>query len=85
VQKQMFKVLTKVETKTGHFWSRIGTGFRNRDDSINMLLHAMPFNGEIQLRELDEEDLKRREEYASRANSRVPGAVAATSHDPVPF
>jgi hypothetical protein len=72
VQKQMFKVLVHVDTKDGGFWSRIGSGFRNRDDSINLILYSLPLSGQIQLRELDEEDLRRRETYAARKNGGVP-------------
>ncbi|MBI4124398.1 MAG: hypothetical protein HY609_04090 [Deltaproteobacteria bacterium] len=32
------------------FWTSIGIGFKNRDDSINILLNLLPFDGKIQLR-----------------------------------
>ena len=88
--KQMFKVLQRVDTKTGGFWSRIGTGFRNRDDSINIMLNSLPINGEVQLRELDEEDHKRMASYAARGNAASPmppsvSAPAATREDTIPF
>jgi hypothetical protein len=32
------------------FWVRIGTAFRNRDGSMNVILDAMPTNGTIHIR-----------------------------------
>ena len=50
------------------FWVRIGTAFTNRDQSINVRLDAIPVNGQIQIREPDEEDLERsRQRRAERA------------------
>src|SRR5450432_4083166 len=37
--KKMFKVLCPMEGKNGHkWWMRLGTGFPNKDDSINIYL-----------------------------------------------
>ncbi|NOY92856.1 MAG: hypothetical protein GXP55_16855 [Deltaproteobacteria bacterium] len=33
------------------FWLRIGAAFENRDGSMNVLLDAMPTNGQLQIRE----------------------------------
>ena len=32
-------------------WTRIGIGFVNRDNSINVVLDALPLNGRLQIRE----------------------------------
>lgn len=32
-------------------WTKIGIGFVNRDDSINILLNALPVNGRLHVRE----------------------------------
>lgn len=32
-------------------WTRIGIGFVNRDNSINVVLDAMPLNGRFQIRD----------------------------------
>ena len=34
-------------------WTRIGVGFVNRDDSINVILDAIPLNGRLQIRNRD--------------------------------
>lgn len=68
LQKKMFKVLSPIPMKEGGtYWMRCGSAFTNKDDSINVILDALP-RGEwkFQLRELDEEDLRKRESY--RAN-----------------
>jgi hypothetical protein len=38
----------KGEKKT--FWDRCGVAFENKDGSINVRLHQVPLNGELQLR-----------------------------------
>ncbi len=60
----MMKVLSPMENeKTGKtFWIRVGSAFPNRDGSTNVYLNAYPTNGKLQLRKLDERDLKRRAE-----------------------
>lgn len=46
-------VYTIVERKRDkkRFWLRVGAAFENRDGSTNVLLDAMPTNGELQIRE----------------------------------
>ena len=86
VQKQMFKVLAAIPKRDGgHFWMRCGTGHTNKDDSINVYLDALPKGAEwkFQLRELDEEDLRRRDGGAARP---PPGQSSpAGSGDSLPF
>jgi hypothetical protein len=36
--------------KTRSFWTKIGTAFRNRDESITVLLSALPVGEKIQIR-----------------------------------
>lgn len=88
--KQRFKVITPIERKDGtKFWMRLGSGFRNKDDSINCYLDAVPVGRAelvIQIRELTEEDLRASEH---RRNTPV-GAHAAPPTPPalsadVPF
>jgi hypothetical protein len=71
-QKKMYKVIHAVEKKGGGtYWMRVGSAFTNRDDSINIYLDAVPAPSgkssryEFQIRELNDEDLRRREAYAS--------------------
>lgn len=55
------------------FWVRIGSAFVNSDQSINVRLDAMPTNGTIHIRDVDEEELER---SRLRRETRTQGAVA---------
>ncbi len=85
----MMKVLCPIEGKNGKtFWMRLGTAFRNRDDSINIYLDAYPQNGKLQLRGLDERDLARGNGDA--AITPAPPELSAANgssqgHDELPF
>ena len=86
-QKKMYKVISPIEKKGGGtYWMRVGSAFTNRDDSINLYLDAVPApNGkssryELQIRELNEEDLRRRESYNSNANTNI-ASTAGRSND----
>jgi hypothetical protein len=66
VDKRTFKVLAPISKHDGgHWWMRCGTGYMNRDNSINIYLDAMTKEMRFTLRELDDEDLRRRETYRS--------------------
>ena len=54
------------------FWLRVGAAFENRDGSMNVLLDAMPTNGQLQIREY--RPFEEREERGER--SRVESALA---------
>lgn len=57
--KKMFKVLSPIVKKDGStFWMRVGTGFPNKDDSVNVYLDVFPKDGKLQLREFDERELQ---------------------------
>ncbi|MBI4167605.1 MAG: hypothetical protein HY515_01470 [Candidatus Aenigmarchaeota archaeon] len=48
-------VFTVVEASNGtNRWVRIGTAFICRDQSLNVVLDALPVNGRIHIREQDE-------------------------------
>ncbi len=69
---RMFKVIAPIEKKDGStFWMRVGTGFPNKDQSINLYLDAMPFNHTLQIREMEEDD------FAPRGRKRDGAAPAA--------
>jgi len=34
-------------------WRRIGTGFVNRDDSLNIILDALPVSGKLHIRDVE--------------------------------
>jgi hypothetical protein len=89
----MFKVISAIEKKDGgKYWMRLGSAFTNKDDSINIYLDALPKNFTLQLRELDEEDLRRREGSPRSSlgmtsltmNGGLAPAAATTTDDP-PF
>ena len=84
-QKKMFKVLAMTPKKGGGtLWTRVGTAFTNNDQSVNVYLEAMPKNFELQLRELDEEDLRKRDSSEVRPFTPPPNATAKASAD-IPF
>lgn len=83
--KKMFKVISPITNNKGEtvYWMRIGNAFTNKDDSLNIYLDALPKSFQLQLRELDEEDLRRRETHrngsargSQSANERSPSAAA---------
>ena len=71
--KKMYKIIAAMNKKGGGtYWMRVGAGFTNRDNSINLVIDAIPAPQEqsykLQLRELDAEDLRRRESYSGGSN-----------------
>ena len=88
MQKRMFKVITPIDKKDGgKYWMRVGSGFTNKDDSINIYLDAIPLGQgkevTLQLREMTDEDFRRNTE---RRNAFTPPANPQTSMpDAVPF
>lgn len=89
LQKRTFKVLTAIPKRDGgHWWMRCGAGHTNKDDSINVYLDVIPRDLKFTLRELDEEDYRRREAYRT-AHGGEPGAPppegAPPSSDAPPF
>ena len=86
--KKMFKILCPIERKDGKtHWMRVGTGFPNKDDSVNLYLDVLPANLKLQLRELTEEDLRVRDggprSNAGSAGSAVHGQLGISNN--VPF
>ena len=88
MQKRMFKVITPIDKKDGgKYWMRVGSGFTNKDDSINIYLDAIPLGQgkevTLQLREMTEEDFRRNNE---RRNAVAPPQTPQTSmSDAAPF
>ena len=80
LQKKTFKVLAAIPKRDGtQWWMKCGSAHTNKDDSINVYLDAMPRDLKFQLRELDEEDLRRREAY--RAGAAGSGDASAPAAD----
>lgn len=81
---RMFKVLCPIERKDhSTFWMRVGTGYVNKDQSVNLYLDVLPANQKLQLREMEEEDFapnprgKRHDDGGQRTFDRA--------SDPPPF
>jgi hypothetical protein len=75
------KVLSPMEKNGKTFWLRIGSAFINADGSTNVYLDAYPANCRLQIRDLDERDLKPR---ASREETK-PGGFGDTEPEQLPF
>lgn len=83
--KQMFKVLCPMEGRNGNkWWMRCGSGFRNKDSSINMYLDSIPNKPgfTLQLREVTEEDLRFDAERRTARTNASGGARVDPSFDP---
>ena len=96
LQKRMFKVICPMEGRDGAntWWMRCGTGFTNKDESINIYLNALPLqmkDGQVklQIRELTEEELRQRDvkrtSYSSRAVTAGAGSASPMVQDSIPF
>jgi hypothetical protein len=100
VQKRMFKVITPIDKKDGgKYWMRVGSGFLNKDDSINIYLDAIPLGQKemtLQLREMTDEDFRRSSTERGNGNGAatppntnrggfVPSNTTAASQDATPF
>jgi hypothetical protein len=87
--KRMMKVLCPVEKEGSEkktYWIRCGTAFWNRDQSINLYLDVLPRNGRLQVRELDEDDLKDRDpSNPRRRGSQQQLSSMPAANDDVPF
>jgi hypothetical protein len=96
--KQMFKVISPIEKRNGEkYWVRCGTGFTNKDDSINMYIDVLPVAADksltLQLRVMTDEDLRPNADKRAQFNlprtssgmSNLDSMQAAASHDSVPF
>ena len=70
--KTVYTVVERGEGKS--FWNRIGTGFVNRDGSINLKLDALPTNGTLQIR-----DWEPREAGTGKLDGSPGGAADARS------
>jgi hypothetical protein len=84
-KKVMFKVISPIDKRDGSkFWMSCGVGYRNKDQSINMYIDALPVatgkDGRpltLQLREVTEEELRERREKRERASG---GGYGGGSH-----
>ena len=55
-EKKRMKVLCPVDGKDNKtYWKPMGAAFRNKDDSISVILDGLPVNGRLQLREWEDD------------------------------
>ncbi len=86
--RKMFKVLCPIEKADGStsHWIRCGTAFPNRDQSINLYLDVFPKNGKLQMREMDEDDLRERDPNNPRRRGERPApAIKPANDEQLPF
>ena len=50
-------------------WSRIGSAWKNRDGSMNIVLDSFPLGGKLQIREDDREPKPERSALAEKAEA----------------
>lgn len=90
MEKRTFKVMAPIARHDGgHWWMRCGTAYTNRDNSINIYLDAMPRDMKFTLRELDEEDLRKRDaaragDLAGAARTAAPPLIPTPADDGLP-
>lgn len=94
MQKKQFKILAEVPRYDGNgtYLMKIGTGFENRDASINGIVESLPITAfgpkgfKIHIRELDARDLEKREQYRVAAGrTPEPTAGASGASEALPF
>jgi hypothetical protein len=92
MQNKMYKVLTPITKRDGGTWfMNVGDGYTNKDNSINLYLHDVPVAvapGKaltLQIRELDEADLRQREARRAGGNLAVASSTATHASEGVPF
>lgn len=91
MQKKQFKILAEVPRYDGNgtFLLKIGSGFENKDLSINGFLESIPIAAigpkgiKLHIRELDARDLEKREAYRTAATGRSVEPSAAS--EPLAF
>lgn len=79
LQKKMFKVIAPMKKHDGGtWWLRCGTGFENKDNSINVHIDALPVGQEkitLQIRELTADELRERADRRASYNARGSGGI----------
>jgi len=72
----MFKILCPIEKPNGtKWWMQLGSGYENKDSSVNMYLNAVPVPQKpgpltLQLREVTEAELRERDQRRASYSSR---------------
>jgi hypothetical protein len=53
-QVKRFGAFSIRENRGGSIWVRAGTGYANKDGSMNLVLDVLPLNGRLHIREVGE-------------------------------
>jgi hypothetical protein len=78
------QVLSPVAGKAGKtYWVRMGIGYVNKDNSINLYLDGLPTNGKLQIRDWEEPPRKERQQQQFHLTA-LPGNEPQPSDD-LPF
>ncbi len=78
------QVLSPVTGKAGKtFWVKLGIGYVNKDNSINLYLDALPTNGKLQIRDWEESPWKERQPQQFHLSA-LPAAEPQPNED-LPF
>jgi hypothetical protein len=91
INGKMYKVLAPITREGTTHWANVGRAFPNKDQSINLYVDTLPvgmFSGtelKLQLREYDDEDLRRRAEYRSRRPDGPPPSPPGRDTATLPF
>ncbi len=92
MQNKMYKVLTPITKRDGGSWfMKVGSGYTNKDNSINLYLDAVPVaiapgkGMTLQIRELDEADMRQREVRRAGGELAAPSSTASQASEGVPF
>lgn len=74
MERRRLKVLCPIKNEKNNktYWLNVGSAWPNRDGSTNIYLDALPQNGRLQLRELDEADLAPRPRADNDAGGDLP-------------
>ena len=72
------KVLSPVVGKDNKtYWVRMGTGFVNHDNSINVYLDGLPTNGKLQIRDWEDSPWEKKPQQQFAGLAAVPAASGA--------
>lgn len=56
-------VISERQDESGPHWSKIGVAFVNKDDSLNVVLDAVPIAGKLHIRDRKVKDPYKRRQY----------------------
>lgn len=79
-----FKVLAIMQKSdgSGEYMTRVGNAFENKDSSINVYMDLLPLGTKqvkLQIREINEQDLRERDAYRARMAGDPLGSRAAVA------